>query len=251
MDTLDTHFKAAMNATERIGRPVATLNRYGSLLPSYIDGAQPSGTYGHVGFGGESDSYYEYLVRSLPSLSLRRSTDVLGLQIKQHHLLGEVTDQYKRMYTEAIDSAYEFLVKKVEVVPGRPELLIAGDHVRLLALSVVSLLMRVGTELWHVLSYVESPRMLCWRHVWTRSQAAGLCAGLGYCRGCTSPSHRRRLNLLTREGTDHGGVRVGVRIVGVGTGTRVFVVLRAQGSVSLCCRRWTWCVQSLPPAQHY
>ena len=60
----------------------------------------PGILHGTYSFGAQSDSYYEYL-------------------IKVHHLIGDGVDQYKRMYTAAIDSAYEFLIRDVDVVPGK------------------------------------------------------------------------------------------------------------------------------------
>lgn len=57
-------------------------------------------------------------------------------QIKQAQLVSDAIPQYSRMYAEAIDSAYDHLVQRVEVVPGRDDLTIIGSVVRSTLLCV-------------------------------------------------------------------------------------------------------------------
>ncbi|KAK4701339.1 hypothetical protein P7C70_g4893, partial [Phenoliferia sp. Uapishka_3] len=104
MDTLDTGFPRHAGDGQRRGR-------LGSLLPAYVDAGHPNSMSGEYTFGGLADSYYEYLVR---------------LEIKQYQLLGGVSSQYGRMYSEAIDSAYQWLIRPVEVIPGRTGLTTIG-----------------------------------------------------------------------------------------------------------------------------
>jgi hypothetical protein len=78
-----------------------------------------------------ADSYYEYLVRfENAAVSFRSHALTLALQIKQAQLISDAHPQYSRMYTEAIDSAYEHLIARVEVVPGREDLTTIGVKVR-------------------------------------------------------------------------------------------------------------------------
>ena len=77
----------------------------GSLLPTSIN-PEAGAMYGQFSFGGMADSYYEYL-------------------IKEYQLLGGRVDQYKRMYSNAIDDAKKYLFYQVASVPDTP-MLIAG-----------------------------------------------------------------------------------------------------------------------------
>ncbi|GAA5825216.1 hypothetical protein JCM10212_002960, partial [Sporobolomyces blumeae] len=99
MDTLEHHFKAASP------KPVVTntgkvRGRLGTLLPSHVNPDQPNMVQGEYTFGGLADSYYEYL-------------------IKQAQLTSFSHPQYPRMYENAIESAYKYLVRPIETVPGR------------------------------------------------------------------------------------------------------------------------------------
>ncbi|BGO96578.1 hypothetical protein NBRC10513v2_000516 [Rhodotorula toruloides] len=110
MDTLDTHMSPAQPRPTDPKAAAGPLwrGRLGTLLPSQFDPAYPSSLQGEYTFGGLTDSYYEYL-------------------IKQTQLTSFSLDQYPRMYREAIDSAYEYLVRPVEVVPGKDDMAIIGS----------------------------------------------------------------------------------------------------------------------------
>ncbi|SCV68306.1 BQ2448_427 [Microbotryum intermedium] len=104
MDTLDTRFvRGKMQGAGRGGR-------LGQLLPSFIDTSRPAWLSDVYSFGAASDSYYEYL-------------------LKMAHLLGDYGPdaQYARMYREAIDSAYEYLIRPVDVLPGQDSLTNIGE----------------------------------------------------------------------------------------------------------------------------
>ncbi|GAA5896495.1 glycoside hydrolase family 47 protein [Sporobolomyces salmoneus] len=97
MDTLETRFTSAAPVSSSGGK---IRGRLGSLLPSHINPGQPGMVQGEYTFGGLADSYYEYL-------------------IKQAQLTRFSNPQFSRMYSEAIDSAYEYLIRPVESIPGR------------------------------------------------------------------------------------------------------------------------------------
>ncbi|GAA5923490.1 hypothetical protein JCM1841_001535 [Sporobolomyces salmonicolor] len=110
MDTLDTHFAPAQSPPKDPKAAAGPLyrGRLGTLLPAWVDPSHPALLQGEYGFGGLMDSYYEYL-------------------IKQAQLTSFSHEQYPRMYVEAIESAYEYLIRRIEVVPGREDLAIIGN----------------------------------------------------------------------------------------------------------------------------
>lgn len=128
MDTLDKHMSPAQPRPTDPKAAAGPLwrGRLGTLLPSQFDPAYPSSLQGEYTFGGLADSYYEYLVSPACRLAAKQA-DCLALQIKQAQLTHFSLDQYPRMYREAIDSAYEYLVRPVEVVPGRNDMTIIGS----------------------------------------------------------------------------------------------------------------------------
>ncbi|GAA6013653.1 hypothetical protein JCM11491_002740 [Sporobolomyces phaffii] len=97
MDTLDTRFSKAGPVSSSGGK---IRGRLGTLLPSHVNPMTPAQLQGEYTFGGLADSYYEYM-------------------IKQAQLTSFTNPQFDRMYRDAIDSAYRYLVKPVESVPGR------------------------------------------------------------------------------------------------------------------------------------
>lgn len=103
MDTLDERFDMATSSKST----APSRSRLGSLLPTFIDASRPEVMQGVFSFGALADSYYEYL-------------------IKQAQLLGNAHPQYARMYEDAIESAYEHLVSKIDVVPDRDDLVNIG-----------------------------------------------------------------------------------------------------------------------------
>ncbi|GAA5995223.1 glycoside hydrolase family 47 protein [Rhodotorula paludigena] len=110
MDTLDKHFKAAQPkpADPKLAAGPGFRGRLGALLPAHLDPAYPSMLQGEYTFGGLADSYYEYL-------------------IKQAQLTSFALEQYPRMYRDAIESAYAYLIRPVGVVPGRDDLTLIGS----------------------------------------------------------------------------------------------------------------------------
>ncbi|GAA5898592.1 hypothetical protein JCM6882_000874 [Rhodosporidiobolus microsporus] len=109
MDVLDTGFAPAQPPSDDPKQRAGPNNRgrLGTLLPTHLDPAFPSMLQGEYTLGGLTDSFYEYL-------------------IKQAQLTSFSTEQYPRMYEEAIDSAYEHLIRRVETVPGREDLTTIG-----------------------------------------------------------------------------------------------------------------------------
>ncbi|KAG0146546.1 hypothetical protein CROQUDRAFT_657175 [Cronartium quercuum f. sp. fusiforme G11] len=87
-------------------------NRIKDLFPTYIDPSWPQSVSGLYTFGGMADSYYEYL-------------------IKEYQLLGtkDKNSQYSRMYSKAIDSARENLIKTFELEnSGSKKITVIGDR---------------------------------------------------------------------------------------------------------------------------
>ncbi|KAJ2886711.1 hypothetical protein FB639_001526 [Coemansia asiatica] len=66
---------------------------YKGLYPIWIDIDSGEMNSGHITFGGQGDSWYEYM-------------------LKQHIYSGGATDQYRRMYEESIDSMKQKMVKR-------------------------------------------------------------------------------------------------------------------------------------------
>ncbi|KAK0538717.1 hypothetical protein OC834_000309 [Tilletia horrida] len=101
-----TYFDRVQRVTDYLDKNI-TAGRTGSLFGVYLHPEQHS-TSGIVSFGGMADSYYEYL-------------------IKQYQLMGGRLKQYGRMYAEAIDSARQYLMRDVSVVPNAPSLFNIGE----------------------------------------------------------------------------------------------------------------------------
>ncbi|KAM0792930.1 hypothetical protein ACM66B_002689 [Microbotryomycetes sp. NB124-2] len=93
MDTLD-NFKAQ----ERVPH----------LFPTQINPEEQRFLPGVYSFGGQGDSYYEYL-------------------LKMHQLLDGQAEQYSRMYKAAIDSARQVLLHPITVVPGLEDAVTFSD----------------------------------------------------------------------------------------------------------------------------
>ncbi len=101
-----TYFDQVQRVTDWFQHNITELGRFGTLLPVSV--SPESGTsYGSFTFGGMADSYYEYL-------------------IKEYQLLGGRLEQYKKMYSDAIDDAKRYLFYSVQTVPDTP-LLIPGS----------------------------------------------------------------------------------------------------------------------------
>ncbi|WFD04474.1 mannosyl-oligosaccharide 1,2-alpha-mannosidase [Malassezia obtusa] len=99
-----TYFDRVQRVTDFIDRNLTAKSELGSLMTTRIYPESPT-LGGKYTFGGQADSYYEYLV-------------------KEHQLLGGRLPQYARMYGAAIDDATEHLIKDVHVVPRAPALAI-------------------------------------------------------------------------------------------------------------------------------
>lgn len=102
-----TYFDRVQRVTDYIDRNLTDKSHMGTLIPTviYPEGKTLAGKYT---FGGQADSYYEYL-------------------IKEHQLLGGSTKQYARMYGDAINSAIVHLFKEVDVVPKAPSLAVCAE----------------------------------------------------------------------------------------------------------------------------
>ncbi|KAK4048047.1 hypothetical protein OIO90_005948 [Microbotryomycetes sp. JL221] len=99
---------------ETISRAMDTLDNWKAqervphLFPTQINPDEPRFLPGVYSMGGQGDSYYEYL-------------------IKMHQLLGGASEQYARMYKEAMDSALSVLVHPINVVPGLQDAVTFAD----------------------------------------------------------------------------------------------------------------------------
>ena len=102
-----TYFDRVQRTTDWLDRNMTYPGRLGTLLPTMIY-PERSSAYGSYSFGGMADSYYEYL-------------------IKEFQLLGGKLSQYSRMYSDSIDDAKKYLIRKIESVPG-VDLLTIGEQ---------------------------------------------------------------------------------------------------------------------------
>ncbi|GAA5981560.1 hypothetical protein JCM10908_004153 [Rhodotorula pacifica] len=107
-DTLEKHFLPAQEPKDpSLANGPTYRGRLGTLLPAFIDPSFPNNLQGDYTLGGLADSYYEYL-------------------IKQAHLTSLSHEQSARMYREAMDSILQYLVRPLEVIPGRHDLALLG-----------------------------------------------------------------------------------------------------------------------------
>ncbi|KAH9447168.1 hypothetical protein Pst134EA_029210 [Puccinia striiformis f. sp. tritici] len=84
-------------------------SRLGTLFPTLVDPQSPQALSGQYTFGAMADSYYEYL-------------------IKQFQLLRGTNSQYSKMYTSAIESAREHLIRTYDLESsGGKNLTVIGD----------------------------------------------------------------------------------------------------------------------------
>lgn len=102
-----TYFDTVQRVTDFLDRNATALSRFGTLLPIGLY-MQPLQLVGKYTFGGMADSYYEYL-------------------IKEHQLLGGRLEQYPRMFSEAMDSAIKFILRRIRVVRKAPSLIVAAS----------------------------------------------------------------------------------------------------------------------------
>ncbi|BGP42312.1 hypothetical protein JCM10449v2_006317 [Rhodotorula kratochvilovae] len=105
-----TYFEAAQRSLDTLDEWPAH-DRIPGLFPTVFDANDPERLWGRYTFGGQADSYYEYL-------------------LKLYQLLGgsgPAAEQYARMYPAAIDAAHEHLVREIEVVPGLEDAVTIGD----------------------------------------------------------------------------------------------------------------------------
>ncbi|PKI84218.1 hypothetical protein MVES_001405 [Malassezia vespertilionis] len=102
-----TYFDRVQRVTDFIDRNLTHRSAMGTLLPTHIYPEQGS-LSGKYTLGGQTDSYYEYLV-------------------KEHQLTGGRLEQYARMYSDAVDSAFDHLLKEALVVPTAPSLALSVE----------------------------------------------------------------------------------------------------------------------------
>ncbi|KAL7414585.1 glycoside hydrolase [Mrakia frigida] len=104
-----TYFSLAHRGMSFMNSEITKQSPFAPLLPTiFSTELYKGGIQGTFSFGGMSDSYYEYL-------------------IKLHVLLRGSTPLYSKMYSSAIDKASTELIRKVSVVPGKPDLMTAGE----------------------------------------------------------------------------------------------------------------------------
>lgn len=101
-----TYFDRVQRVTDFLDKNI-TDGRTGALFGTGLDPESYS-TNGVVSFGGMADSYYEYL-------------------IKEYQLMGGRLKQYGRMYSEAIDSAKQYLMRDIQGVPHATSLYNIGE----------------------------------------------------------------------------------------------------------------------------
>lgn len=95
-------FDLAQRVTDFIELKVIPRAKFGHLIPMMF-AAEGSGSLdGPITWGGMSDSYYEYL-------------------IKTYKLLGggKIAEQYKRLYEASVEAAKEKLYVEIDIIPGR------------------------------------------------------------------------------------------------------------------------------------
>ncbi|WFD34142.1 mannosyl-oligosaccharide 1,2-alpha-mannosidase [Malassezia cuniculi] len=101
-----TYFDTVQRVTDFVDRNLTSMSAFGTLLPTGVY-TRPLQLVGKYTFGGMVDSYYEYL-------------------IKEHQLLGGRLEQYPRMFGQAMDSAIQYLLRKIRVVANAPSLIVAS-----------------------------------------------------------------------------------------------------------------------------
>ncbi|GAA5872627.1 hypothetical protein JCM8547_003713 [Rhodosporidiobolus lusitaniae] len=102
-------------------------DRLPGLFPTMINVADPHSLHGTYTFGGQADSYYEYLIKIYQLLGGSPSRSSLHPHSPSSTASTPPAAQYARMYTAAIDSAHEYLVRPINVVPGLEGAVTIGD----------------------------------------------------------------------------------------------------------------------------
>ncbi|CDZ96298.1 1, 2-alpha-mannosidase [Phaffia rhodozyma] len=102
-----TYFHHVQKVTDYIDTVLTRRSLWPPLLPTIFDPESADDLDGMFSFGGQADSYYEYL-------------------IKMHQLLGGSLPQYARMYEQAMDKASKVLVREITTIPGK-SLLTIGE----------------------------------------------------------------------------------------------------------------------------
>lgn len=104
-----TYLDRVQRVTDYIDRNLTSKSLLGTLIPTRIY-PESRAVAGKYTFGGQADSYYEYLV-------------------KEHQLLGGRLAQYPRMYGDAMDSALQYLIKDIRTVPHADFLAVVSETV--------------------------------------------------------------------------------------------------------------------------
>lgn len=105
------YYDIVHRATAQLANGWKQGRRRGALLPTHLDDSQPDNLEGTYSLGALTDSYYEYLLKA--SMLFRNAT---------------ASAEYAKLYTAAMDSAYENgLIHDVEVVPGEEDLVVIGQ----------------------------------------------------------------------------------------------------------------------------
>ncbi|GAA6003363.1 hypothetical protein JCM10207_000294 [Rhodosporidiobolus poonsookiae] len=96
-------------------------DRLKGLFPVWLNTRNQSSLTGTYTFGGQADSYYEYLIK------LYQLLGGSSLSPSSSSSSSDAASQYARMYTAAIDSAQQHLVRPITTVPGLEGAATIGD----------------------------------------------------------------------------------------------------------------------------
>ncbi|GAA5888189.1 hypothetical protein JCM6882_000314 [Rhodosporidiobolus microsporus] len=110
------YFEAAQRSLDTLDTWPAK-DRLRGLFPTFLNTVDRSSLHGTYTFGGQADSYYEYLIKLYQLLggsSPSSSTE-------------DPASQYARMYRSAIDAAHDHLIRPIHVVPGLEGAVTIGD----------------------------------------------------------------------------------------------------------------------------
>ncbi|GAA6044143.1 hypothetical protein JCM8097_002794 [Rhodosporidiobolus ruineniae] len=118
----ERYWEAAQRSLDTLDRWPAT-DRLKGLFPTTFDVQNKHTLWGRYTFGGQADSYYEYLLKLYQLLGGAPSSPAPATSSPSEPPAA----QYRRMYTAAVDSAHEHLIRPIRVVPGLEGAVAIGD----------------------------------------------------------------------------------------------------------------------------
>ncbi|GAA5977117.1 hypothetical protein JCM11641_001306 [Rhodosporidiobolus odoratus] len=113
-----TYFEAVQRSLDTIDEWPAQ-DRLKGLFPTQINTFDSDALHGTYTFGGQADSYYEYLVKLYQLLGGSPPSSTTDDE--------DPATQYRRMYSAAIDTAHRHLIRDIDVVPGLEGAVTIGD----------------------------------------------------------------------------------------------------------------------------